>query len=477
MTQHDDARITDWLAEGKGHGRGTALDAALAEARSTNQRPGWVVSLTSGTIAEPRAAVLLRHGILVLGAALLIGLLLGGLATGGMLPLRLPPQPVPSALALAPNATAGPSPRLDGSPSPASSSDTPSSAPATGLVAYSVVECATPTDGIRRCSTTPWLAAANGRDARAIQGTSVVGWSADGSKLVVLTVNDTGGAVSLIVVDPAGDVVATIDVPCTSPVIDEKYGGHLCPDQGEFAVSPDGTRVAFTRTDSNVDDSSVLSILDLSTGHSIALAATRTTNPPAGQVCNTSTKTHTCQGFDGSPRWSPDGRSIAFERQLMAPESGAPWDSAAVFVVDADGTNFRRVTPSSVHGIGPAWSQDGTRLAFDGSDMVLNARGTSVLDIKDDVYTIGVDGSGLARLTHDGISSLPDWTSGGRVAFVRNAASTNSENWIMDADGGNQSRLGGSLADLTAAGCTTCVYVAHEPAPGALPRAYWQPLP
>ena len=161
----------------------------------------------------------------------------------------------------------------------------------------------------------------------------------------------------------------------------------------------------------------------------------------------------------------------------MAPEPGASWDSAALFVVDADGSNLRRVTPSSVHAIGPAWSPDGTRLAFDGTDMVVNAAGTSVVDIKDDIYTIGVDGSGLARLTDDGISSLPDWTSGGRLAFIRHAAPTKSEHWIMDADGGNQSRLGGSLADLTAAGCTTCVYVAHEPVRGALPRAYWQPLP
>jgi Tol biopolymer transport system component len=136
------------------------------------------------------------------------------------------------------------------------------------------------------------------------------------------------------------------------------------------------------------------------------------------------------------------------------------------------------VTPSSVHAIGPTWSPDGTRLAFDGSDMVVNTSGTSVLDIKDDVYTIGVDGNGLARLTHDGISSLPDWTSGGKVAFIRHAAPSNSEHWIMDADGGNQSHLGSSLADLTAAGCTTCVYVAQEPVlEGGLPRAYWQPRP
>jgi Tol biopolymer transport system component len=236
--------------------------------------------------------------------------------------------------------------------------------------------------------------------------------------------------------------------------------------------------VAFIRTDPNVDNSSVVSVVDLATGTSTVLTATHTTNPPSDQHCNTSTRIRTCQGFDGSPRWSPDGRSIAFERYWMSPEPGASWDSAALFVVGADGGNLHRVTPSSVQAIGPAWSPDGTQLAFDGSDMAVNADGTSVMTIKYDVYTIGVDGGGLARLTDDGISALPDWTSGGRLAFVRNAAPTDSEHWIMDADGGNVARLGGSLADLTAAGCTTCVYVAQEPVRmGALPRAYWQTLP
>jgi hypothetical protein len=470
MTQHDDAAISDWLAAGEGRGRPDALEAALAAARSTRQRPGWAVTVRGGTFGERRGRISNRHAMVALGAVLVLGgLLVGGLGASRVLPPDLPSQPAASAI-VPPNATSTAPTRPDGSPSAAAS--TPA------LVAYVVVDCRP--GAIRQCTTRPWLAAADGSDAHVLPGTSVVGWAADGSTLVLEKVNPVGGAVSLVVTDPTGAVIATIQAPCEHPQVDEKHiggGGFLCPDEGEYALSPDGTRVAYTRNDGNDSNSSVLSVLDLATGQATVLEATRTTNPPSGMSCNTSTGIRTCEGFDGSPRWSPDGQQIAFERELIAPEPGDAWDASALFVVDADGSNLRRVTPPNVHAQGGVWSPDGSRLAFDGAEMVVNAARTSVLNINDDVHTIGVDGSGLARLTHDGVSGLPDWTSAGRLAFIRHAAPTDSEHWIMDADGGNASRLGGRLADLSAAGCTRCVYIAQEPVPGLLPHAYWQPMP
>jgi hypothetical protein len=453
-----DRELTDMLRRRSARPAPEALASAVLESLASERARH--PARTAGRSAKRPMVLLAAAALLLVGGAMAAG---SGLVK---LPSPVPPVPAPSLAVVA----------------------TASSAPPTGLVAYSVVDCpATLLPGgcpSRNHVTHAWLAAADGRDAHMIQGTSIVGWSADGSRLVVQNPNAVGGAVSLLVDDPTGAVVATIDVPCTYPptdnsVIDGKISdiGHLCPDgQGEYALSPDGTRVAFTRTDPNVDNASVISIVDLATGQSTVLTATRTTNPPT--ACNTSTAARTCQGFDANPRWSPDGRTIAFERYWMAPEPGASWDSAALFVVDADGSNLRRVTPSSVYASNPAWSPDGTRLAFEADVPVLNAAGTSVLKFKSDVYTIGVDGSELARLTDDGISIFPDWTSGGRLAFIHHVADLKNENWIIDADGGNQSRLGGSLADLTAAGCTTCLYVPRESDfRRPLPRAYWQPVP
>jgi hypothetical protein len=39
--------------------------------------------------------------------------------------------------------------------------------------------------------------------------------------------------------------------------------------------------------------------------------------------------------------------------------------------------------------------------------------------MKADVYGIALDGTNLAQLTNDGISSWPQWTADGQLTFVR----------------------------------------------------------
>jgi Tol biopolymer transport system component/serine/threonine protein kinase len=62
--------------------------------------------------------------------------------------------------------------------------------------------------------------------------------------------------------------------------------------------------------------------------------------------------------MDRGPRWSPDGKSIAFYSAR-----GGKYD---VWVVGADGTGLRQLThtTSSSSGVIPAWSPDGSRLSF-----------------------------------------------------------------------------------------------------------------
>lgn len=60
---------------------------------------------------------------------------------------------------------------------------------------------------------------------------------------------------------------------------------------------------------------------------------------------------------DGSPRWSPDGKRIAFLRTKDK--------RTQIWVIPADGGEARRLTPLSEGSIGaPVWSPDGKRIAF-----------------------------------------------------------------------------------------------------------------
>jgi TolB protein len=73
------------------------------------------------------------------------------------------------------------------------------------------------------------------------------------------------------------------------------------------------------------------------------------------------------------PSWSPDGRAIAFVCSYGSARIGQ------VCVMDVDGRNRRRVTPTS--GSQPAWSPDSRKIAFaggGGSIYVINADGTDL---------------------------------------------------------------------------------------------------
>ncbi len=57
------------------------------------------------------------------------------------------------------------------------------------------------------------------------------------------------------------------------------------------------------------------------------------------------------------PAWSPDGKKIAFE-------SSRKNGKADIYVMNADGTNRRRLTKHLAHDRYPAWSPDGENIVF-----------------------------------------------------------------------------------------------------------------
>ncbi len=120
--------------------------------------------------------------------------------------------------------------------------------------------------------------------------------------------------------------------------------------------------------------------------------------------------------FETEPAWSPDGTRIAF----VSRRDGR----SHIYVMRADGTGARRLTDSADGDEGPTWSPDGRRIAF--------ARGGAL-------YAVPSRGGPARRISHGvgGEALDPAWSPNGTlIAYdYRLSGYSIREIWVVGVDG------------------------------------------
>ncbi|HZS25355.1 MAG TPA: S9 family peptidase [Gaiellaceae bacterium] len=222
---------------------------------------------------------------------------------------------------------------------------------------------------------------------------------------------------------------------------------------GDPRISPDGTRIAYVVTRIDEEASEYRS--------AIWVASFDGSDEPVQFTSG--------ERRDGTPRWSPDGKWLAF-----ASSRGDDKAPAALYAIPAVGGEARKLTDlkESVESI--EWSPDSTRIAFtarvrdDAYDEEdehkreprrfrrvfhkLDSVGWTG-DRRKHVFVVGLDGEEARQLTSgDFEHDAPTWTPDGkRIVFE----GLRDENWdttlinrlyVVDADGGEPKQLTGDEA-------------------------------
>ena len=119
---------------------------------------------------------------------------------------------------------------------------------------------------------------------------------------------------------------------------------------------------------------------------------------------------------------------LVFERQQAS--------YSEIFTVNGNSTGLAQLTSDAAFDSHPAWSPDGTRIAW--------ANGPDRNHYS--IWTMNADGSGKTRLTvtPSTSSEYPTWSpDGSQIAFTRRPSvhASCTELWVMNADGSSQSQL------------------------------------
>lgn len=187
---------------------------------------------------------------------------------------------------------------------------------------------------------------------------------------------------------------------------------------GSPVWSPDGSKIAFrSDADSNSDtwDPDIFVANADGSGQPVNVTNTPTWN-------------------EQDPSWSPDGKRFAFVCYACP---GAAGGSNDVYVANADGsgTPAQITSTAQVSEEQPRWSTDGKKIAYTHSE-----------DGNRDVYMMNADGSLRKPLVADPVGSEwdPSWSPDGRRLIFTGTSGpygSGTDGFVIDADGTNMTNL------------------------------------
>ena len=240
-------------------------------------------------------------------------------------------------------------------------------------------------------------------------------FSPDGSRLAFIRYETAGKGYSLSVIGVDGSGLQRVLI---SP-------GNL----GEPTWSPDGSKIAFIRgQDMTVEGAAYLAAC----GSQIYVVDLFTHE-----------ETNLTQGAGGTdPSWSPDGTRIAFSSYRDG--------NYEIYTMDVNGNDIQRLTYTDWAEAEPAWSPDGKQIAYAGNlfqqgllcGFIPTGRPSTPSDEMSNIYVMESDGANqtMLEVTSGGIE--PAWSPDGTcLAFISYDGGDSSQVHVKEVNGRNLMNL------------------------------------
>jgi dipeptidyl aminopeptidase/acylaminoacyl peptidase len=267
-----------------------------------------------------------------------------------------------------------------------------------------------------------WIVDADGKNDRRLTFANGVDfrprWSPDGTRIAFLS--DRGGRNAIYVIDPRGGEARALTSEPT-PIRD-------------FEWSPDGKQIAFTRIDEmSADEERRSAAKDDAhvVGEGTRLVQLYVADAGSGKSQKVTSGEQST--FDFS--WSPDGSALAVARGNGTGLDGL--HSTDLYIVPAAGGAMRPLVVRPGHDRNPKYSPDGKSIAF------TSAGGVGHWLVEFDLYVVAAAGGTPRKITaaYDRTPDDHEWSEDSRGLWIEGPWNASSQLFRVNADGSGFAKM------------------------------------